>query len=304
MIKILCRLFSALPLGGALRLGRGLGWLFGNVFRYHRSDASEALGVAFPEMSAVEKQAILNRMYKGFGMNLAELLRLNSMKAEDLMSRVEGRGLENLVKALEGGKGVIAVTAHIGNYDLLAMACAAFGHPITIISKVIKNEKLNEFWQELRARFGIEILPPKNSYRECRQALKRNRMLGFILDQNMIAKEGIFVDFFGKSACTTPGLAFLAAQAQCPIIPAFMIRKPGGRHEIIMFEAIEPPDNRDADEIRRVTQECTKVIEDVIRRYPDQWTWIHRRWRTKPKDNRPGRDGRTGIEDPAGPESG
>lgn len=284
VLKTITRFVSRLRLETALRLGRGIGWFIGSVFRYHRKDALDALTRAFPEKSAQEINGIVSAMYANLGMNLIESLRLAGGRKEQVEGMIAVSGKEVVDQALARGKGVLLLTAHLGNWDLLSiMSLVAKLPPLTIISKDVKNKQINDFWMGMRKEYGLKIVPAHNSYRACRAALKNNEMVGFILDQNMIDKEGVFVDFFGRPACTTPGLAFMAAQSGAPIVPVCMHRTGGGCHEIRALPVIEPPSDREPETIRAATQHYTKILEDMIREHPEQWIWIHRRWRTKPK---------------------
>lgn len=278
----LAAIISRLPLKGALALGRFAGWVFGYVIRHHRKDAVDALTRSFPEKSPGEIRGIVHRMYLNFGMNLAELARLPRMSKEDLLQLAMLENVEYVRDALKGGKGAIALAAHMGNWDLVVTMWPVLGFPITIITKDIKNKGLNEFWMDLRSRFGLKFVPAHNSYRHCIRALRGNEMVGFILDQNMIREEGIFVDFFGRPACTSPGLAYMSAQSGAPVVPVMMIRHEEGRHTIRFLPAVEPPPDREPETIRAYTQRYTGILEDMIRQYPDQWIWLHRRWRTRP----------------------
>ena len=282
IFRIICAFFSWLPLRAALAFGRGLGWIYGSLIRYHRRDAISALTFAFPEKSTSEILGIVRRMYANLGMNLAETLRLGKVTDEFLRQSIEIEGEELARVALQKNKGAIVLTAHFGNWDLLATIVPRLGYPLTVISKNIKNKGVNEFWMGLRRRFGVKFVPAHNSYRTCLTALRKRELVGFILDQNMINTEGIFVDFFGKPACTTPGLAYMSAQSGAPVLPVFMIRRENGRHLVKVLPPLDPPPDREPETIRSFTRDCTKVIENMIRLYPDQWIWLHRRWKTKP----------------------
>jgi KDO2-lipid IV(A) lauroyltransferase len=274
---------AALPLHMSLALGRGLGRVFGSVIRYHRRDALEALARSLPDLDTAAREEIIKRMYAHFGMNLVESLRLAGGKLRQV-EMMEQHGIDQVHQALERNKGALILTAHFGNWDLLSVLTPRIGFPLTIISKDVKNRALNTFWMDMRRAKGLSIVPAHQSYRKCRAALKRNELVGFILDQNMIDKEGIFVDFFGRPACTTPGLAFMAAQSGAPVIPVFTRRLENGRHEMRVYPPLDPPPDREPETIREATQQYTRIIEDMVRQYPDQWIWIHRRWRTQPPD--------------------
>lgn len=280
ILTAIAALFSCLSLGAALAVGRGLGWVYGSVIRYHRRDAIAALKRAFPQKSQPEILDIVRRMYANLGMNLVEVLRLGKVTDEFLRESIAIEGEEHGRTALLRNKGAVILTGHLGNWDLLAAIVPRLGYPLTVISKNIKNKGLNEFWMNIRQRFGVKFVPAHNSYRACLTTLKKNELIGFILDQNMINTEGIFVDFFGKPACTTPGLAYMSAQSGAPVVPVFMIRRDNGRHVVKVLPPLDPPPNREPETIRDFTQRYTKIIEDVVRQYPDQWIWIHRRWKT------------------------
>ena len=282
ILKAIAAFFSCLPLGAALAIGRGLGWLYGSIIRYHRADAIESLIRSFPEKTPSEIRGIVRRMYANLGMNLVEVFRLGKVTDEFLRANIDIEGEGFAREALARNKGAVILTGHVGNWDLLCTVVPRLGYPLTVISKDIKNKGLNEFWMNIRQRFGVKFVPAHNSYRACLTALRKNELIGFILDQNMIRTEGVFVDFFGKPACTTPGMAYMSAQSGAPVVPVFMLRREKGRHLVKVLPLIDPPPNREPAAIREFTQRYTKIIEEIIRQYPDQWIWIHRRWRTLP----------------------
>lgn len=283
ILKSLTRYFSWLSLPSALALGRGLGWIFGSVLRHRRKDAAEALRLSFPEKSGRERTDILNRMYKNLGMNLVEEFRLPSVTKTYLEGNILWENEAYSHSVLEGGKGLLVLSAHLGNFDLLCTFAPKFDFPTTVITKSIKNSTINQQWMEARSRFGLKFVPAHNSYRQCLSALRKNEIIAFVLDQNMIDTEGVFVDFFGRKACTSPGLAYMSAQSGAAVVPVFMIRLDNGRHLIKAFPPIPPPPDRRPETIHTYTQLYTRTIEDIIREYPDQWIWIHRRWKTVQK---------------------
>lgn len=280
-LRGLTRFLSFLRLPTALALGRGLGDLAYLMARRHRATVLAEMRRCFPYDTLEEVQERLLRVYQHVGMNYAEVFRWIGGQAEELEKRVLVTGTEHLTAARARGKGVLVLTAHLGNWDLLGL-WAARRHPLTIISKALREEGVNRFWMEARAASGLGIVPSRKSYRACLAVLKKNGLLGFILDQNALAHEGVFVDFFGKPACTSPGLAFLSAHSQAPVVPAFMHRKLDGTHRLEILPALDPPSDREPATLREATQRYTRAIEDVIRQHPEQWIWMHRRWRTVP----------------------
>jgi KDO2-lipid IV(A) lauroyltransferase len=283
VLNVITRGLGRLSRPAALRLGHGLGWIYGSVIRHRRSDALAALRRSLLECSENEQQRILSAMYRNFAINYVEILRLAGGADDDLRQFVAIEGEEIVQDVLRRGKGALVLTAHLGNFDLLAMFTAQRGYPLTIISKEIKNPALNDLWMRLRERYGVKIVLSHDSMRGCLKALKSNELLGFILDQNRPHGQGVFVTFFGRPACTTPGLAFISAVTQAPVVPVFIHRTADGRHHVRVLPAIEPPVDRGEDSLRRATQQYTTIIEQEVSRHPDQWTWIHRRWKTQPK---------------------
>jgi len=190
-----------------------------------------------------------------------------------------------VIEIMEKEGGAIAVTAHIGNFDILAPIASVIGVPVTVIVKYIKPRFLYDWWVESRSKFGIQFIPPKHSYHLCLKALEMKRMVVFVLDQNMRRHRGIFVDFFGQPACTSPGPAILSAQTKRPVIPIFTSRQADGKHKIFIYEPIPAVKEMTRNAIKEATQQYTKAIENFIKLFPDQWIWLHRRWRTKPLMN-------------------
>ncbi len=283
VLKCVSKIFGALSLNRALALGSAIGWFYGIVIRHHRRDAKEAIQRSLPEKSDSERKRLLNQVYRNLGMNAAEEMRMPTVTTAYLQDYITWDNEAPIREVLTAGKGVLALTAHVGNFDLLCTIAPKFNYPTTIITKVIKNKAINDWWMAARSRFGLKFLPAHNSYRQCLSALRKNEIVAFILDQNMINTEGIFVDFFGKPACTSPGLAYMSAQSGSAVVPIFMIRLENGRHRVKVMAPIPPPPDRKPETISHYTQLYTKIIEDVIRKYPDQWIWVHRRWRTVPK---------------------
>jgi KDO2-lipid IV(A) lauroyltransferase len=282
LLKFFTRLLSGLSLSSAYALGRFLGALFRVVARKQWRRALEQLARSFPEKGQDEIHGIAKRVFEHGAVNYIEVFRWIGGCEAELDARVAMPHPERVEAAMARGKGVLVLTAHIGNFDLMGL-WAAKRYPMTIISKDLRNAAVNRFWMEARARSKLNIVPAHNSYRNCLRVLKKNELLGFILDQNMIRKEGIFVEFFGRPACTTPGLAMLAAQSGAPVLPVFIVRHADGRHEIHVEDAIDPPPDRKPESIEQATQLYTRMIEDYVRRHPDQWIWMHRRWRTTEK---------------------
>lgn len=260
----------------------GAGAIIGSVFRYRRRDALEALRLAFPEKTRAELRRIVRRMYANLALNAVEMLRIEKEAEQYRRGAIAWSGRDYLDRALQERKGALLLSAHTGNWELCGTLLPAVGYPANIVAKNIKNRGLNERIVRLRRQFGLTVLPARGSYRACLRALKRNDILVFVLDQNMTRNEGVFVDFFGRPACTTPGLAHLAAVSGAPVLPLFAERLDDSRHCLHVGPPLAPPRDRGEAALTEATQRYTRVIEDFVRARPEQWIWIHRRWKTRP----------------------
>jgi Kdo2-lipid IVA lauroyltransferase/acyltransferase len=286
LLNFFSRLMAALPRGAVDAIGRGAGRLFGFAGRRQRRTALQQLRQCLPDRDDAGIRRLAREMFENAGLNVVEVLRWIGGGSGDFAGRIAAPTDAPVREALARGRGALILTAHVGNFDLMGL-WAASQFPLTIISKEIKSPALNRFWMEKRGASGLRILPAHGSYRDCLRLLKRNEVLGFILDQNMTREEGIFVDFFGRPACTTPGLAVLSAHSGAPVVPVFIVRRGRDRHEAMALPLIDPPPDRKPETIREYTQRYTRVIEDVVRAHPGQWIWMHRRWRTRPPGESP-----------------
>jgi len=210
-----------------------------------------------------------------------ENLRLAYGSADDLLDAAAPGDFEILRDVLRGGKGALLLTGHIGNWELAGFSLRRHGFPVSVVTKELKGAALEDYVTRMRERYDIHLIPRQNAYRTCRRVLQDNGVVVFMLDQNMIRTEGVFVDFFGRPACTTPGLAHLSAASGAPVIPAFCFRASDGGIRMNVCPPIDPPPGRDKDTVHEATSAYTRILEDVIREHPDQWIWIHRRWRTR-----------------------
>ena len=274
---------AALPAGAATALANGIGWTLARVVRLRRTYVLETLARCFPEKTPAERRAIYAAVCRLQVLNMVELLRYAGGREAELAARLAVSGKEHVDAARTQGKGVLVLIAHFGNYALLALQVPRlFGYPLSIIAKPLRNATLNALWLDLLRQAGVNGIPARNAYRASVRALKANELVGFMLDQNRPAAQGVFVDFFGQPASTTPGLAVMSAHAGAPVLPVFIRRLPDGRNMVEARPPIEPPPDRQPETIRAFTEACTKTIEDEIRRHPEQWLWWHKRWKSRP----------------------
>ena len=274
---------ARLPRGAALAAGRALAWVLGSALRIRRGEVLARLGECFPETDAAARAAIYRRMWRNLAEGLVEICRYAGGKTREVLDEREVRGRENLDAALAGGRSVIALLAHVGNYPLLAADVPRlFALRLSFVYKPFRSAWATRAWQEFQDAAGVEGIPSRGAYRQALKALKAGRALGFMLDQNRPRGEAVFVPYFGRLAATSPGLALLSWHSGAPVLPVFEHRE-GGRHVVELGTPIPPPPDREEETLREYTARYTALIEDEVRRHPAEWLWLHRRWKTRPE---------------------
>jgi KDO2-lipid IV(A) lauroyltransferase len=274
-------LFRALPLKATLGLGAGLGLLvYGLGIR--RGVALSNLERVFPERQQRWRKAIAGSLYRNLGRNLAELLRFPAMSRTEVLNAVEFRGLEHFEEARKGGRGALLVTAHFGNWELYGAAIACAGYPLSMVVYPQHNRRVDEQLNRLRRGKGSEIIYKRDAAREIFRALRQNRFVAVLIDQDA-GSDGIFCDFLGHPASTARGPALLAYKSGAPLIPGAIVRKSQGGHLGLIHGIIRPNCGAPAEsEVRRVTSELNSIISGYVMEHPDHWYWVHRRWKTRP----------------------
>jgi Kdo2-lipid IVA lauroyltransferase/acyltransferase len=249
----------------------------------HRLIVLSNLKGAYPDKDMEEITKIAKGLYRHLAIVAAEFFELPSITKQNLHEWVEFDGLENFEKALEQKKGILSIVAHFGNWELMTVALPLGARPMSIVYRPLDNPTLDNLTAWMRTKDGNTLIPKGGSGRRIIRLLTENRAIGILSDQNVDKHEGVFVNFFGRPACTSAGLAVLALRTDAPVLPAFMARMPNGKYKFIIKPPVEitRTDNYESDLVVN-TQRFTKVVEDVVRQYPDQWFWIHQRWKTKP----------------------
>ena len=238
---------------------------------------------AFPEKSEDEIIATAKGVYRTLGIVAADFFDIPSLTKENVGDLVEIEGLENLRKALEKNKGVLLFGAHFGNWELAVIAISLMLKPVVVVYRPLDSSVLDDLVASVRSSTGNTPVPKERAMLQMLRGLKRNEILGILMDQNVAWHEGVFVDFFGRPACTTNGLALLALRTKAPVIPGYIVRLENGRYRLIFKNELEVICTGDDDaDILSNTQNFTRIIEDTVREHPDQWLWIHQRWKTKP----------------------
>ena len=281
-VRIIALMVRALPLSTVRSLGESLGLAFYLVDRVHRRIALANLQVAFPKKSADECRIIATSMFKHFGRLLLELLKFSSLSRERQMALVDWEGEERVRLALAQGKGILFCTGHFGFWEQQALAHALKFEPMAVMARPLDNPKLHDLLEAVRMSNGNEVVYRRGAVRKALRLLADGKAVGILIDQHMTSADAIYVDFFGRPAATTSTLAALAIRTGAPVIPLFAFPAAGGRYRMIYEHPVEPPAHDSEHAVREFTQRCTDVLEMHVRRHPELWLWMHRRWRDAP----------------------
>lgn len=256
------------------------------AFRFYRKDRERAISnvaAAFPQGDPLITRAIARGSFNALGRNGFDALRLAYLSKEKVLTLCTVEGEDNLRIPYERGKGVVALTGHIGCWELLAAYFSEKGYKVDVIARDMHDARQDELLVEMRRRHGIESIPRGTSAIAGYKVLKRGKILGMLIDQD-IDVEGVFVPFFGRPAHTTVGAAAFAMRSGAAIVPIAIHMQPGGKHRVTILPELEMPPEDMPEEQRtyELTARCSEAVEKLIRIYPQQWVWLHDRWRKKP----------------------
>jgi KDO2-lipid IV(A) lauroyltransferase len=255
-------------------------WCFGRLRRVGERN----LQLALAGLSSAARKKILRSVYIHLGWQLVEFCRMARYTPENTGALIRTEGLDRFLAAQARGRGVLIVTAHLGAWELSSFYHSLMGYPMGMVIRRLDNRRLDAFVNSIRCMHGNYVLHKDDFGRGLLTAMHAGGTVGILMDTNMTPPQGAFVDFFGIPACTATGLAHVARKTGAAVLPGFMLWEPGERRYVLHFgQEIEiPRTERAANDILVGTQRCTAAIESWIKRYPDQWLWIHRRWKTRP----------------------
>ena len=270
-----------LPEPIALWVGRQLGALGYYLDWEHRNVALQNLRLAFGQEKAMtEIRGIAKKAFQNLAMVAIEFFRIPKMDSGTFAEKVNVQGMEIVERVSNEGKGVLLLLSHFGNWELMGWMSKVLGNPTMVIAKPIKkNWRVAQLVARIRTEAGLEVIPTEKASRKVLQALSRNRFVGILIDQRAKRSEGIWVDFFGRKAPTTPALAVLAMRTGAPVLPIFMVRKGHRHHQLSIREPLVLVDTGDIKkDVEANTRLMNETLESMIRQYPEQWFWVHRRW--------------------------
>ncbi len=284
----MCGLVRLLPYPLAYRLGGILGLAVFKIDKRHRSITLDNLRNSFKDKNETELYETAKDVFRNFGMSAIEFIRSERFFRDGIEKNFKIINLEAYDSALSKGRGLLLLTGHCGSWELLALAQSVRKPPFGVVVRPLDNPHLERLVSKVRTRYGNFLIGKKWGLKEILKTVSEGGTVGILLDQNVARKEGVFVDFFGRPACTNKGMALIAARTKAPVIPAFIRRVNRELHEIYLGDEIPFVETGDKEaDLLTNTQAYTRAIEDFIRKYPDQWFWMHRRWKTRPIEAAP-----------------
>jgi KDO2-lipid IV(A) lauroyltransferase len=285
LVRILMSAAQRLPRSTCLRLFGAGGLLARRALRADRVRTEVNLSVALPQLTPDEARELGKKVWVDLGKNSVDVLRLPRLNWRDLLDFVEIEGQNYLDEALSRGKGVIAVTGHIGSWELLGAYFSMMGYPLSVIVRPLRDQRFEKLIDELRRSKGMRPISRMGNVKAAYECLKRGHILGVLTDQDTSVK-GVFCDFFGRPAFTPAGPAVLAMRTGAAVVPMAVQMQEDGIQLIRVKEPIQTSgDARSEADVRRVMQRCSDAIEDLIRSHLTQWVWMHDRWKTFPTES-------------------
>jgi KDO2-lipid IV(A) lauroyltransferase len=284
LVAPVARSLGSLPRALARRLAGALAFA---VYWAHvrlRRVGERNLRLALPELSSKARKKILRRVYIHLGWQLVEFCRMRRYTAENTVGWIRTEGLDHYLSAKARGKGVLVLTGHLGAWELSSFYHSLMGYPMGMVIRRLDNRRLDDFVNSIRCLHGNHVLHKDDFGRGLLTAMRTGQTVGILTDTNMTPPQGVFVKFFGVPACAATGLAHVALKTRAAVLPGFMLWEEAERRYVLHFgpELTFTRTGDDQADILAATQQCNLVIETWIRRYPDQWLWIHRRWKTRP----------------------
>jgi KDO2-lipid IV(A) lauroyltransferase len=273
-----------LPRGLARAVGVAISTIAFRILGRLRRVGLRNLELAFPEMTAGEREAILRSEYRNLGFLLAEFCKMPDYTAATASRFIRYGGLENYLRAREKGKGVLVLTGHLGAWELSSFYHSLMGMPMGMVIRRLDNPLVDEFVNRVRCLHGNRVIHKDDFARGLIGSMRAGETVGILMDTNMTPPQGVFVPFFGVLACTASGMARIAEKTGAAVLPGFLLWEESEQKYVLRFgEELEVVHTGDAEQdVLTNTAVFTAAIERYVRQYPEQWLWMHRRWKTRP----------------------
>lgn len=284
-VRLVVGTVGLFPLEASMKIGASLAAALAKLLKSLRFVAHRNLELALPEAPPDSREEIIDGCFESLGRQLGLVAHFKDFTPADVRALLDVEGKENFDRAYSAGRGVLFFTGHFGSWEIFNLVPPAFGHTMSILVRRIDNPLIENFIESVRTRFGCRTLDKKTSARQMFRLLQNGEILGIVADLNAQEREGVFVDFFGIPASTTTSVARLALRTNAIVLPAFAIWQADKKKYLMKICApVELPTGGDSTEnVQIVTRRVTHKIEEFVRKYPEQWMWIHKRWNTRPK---------------------
>jgi Kdo2-lipid IVA lauroyltransferase/acyltransferase len=285
LAQLFLKTFGIMPRKIAARAAGTVAWLGFHLARRQRRAGLRNLQMALPELENAEREQILRGCFQNLGRLLVEFSHFPELNKGNISQFVVHDGLEYYLEGLRRGRGVIFMTAHFGAWELSSFAHSVYGYPLKFIVRPIDNPKVDALISEYRTLGGNVPIQRRSAARDIIRALRQNEAVGILFDQNTTRAEGVFVDFFGIPAATTTAIATFALRTGAAVLPGFLIWEERlGKHRLQFDPPVKLIETGDlAHDVAANTRLFNQILEKYVRKYPEQWLWIHRRWKTRPE---------------------
>jgi len=284
-VRGLVGLVGALPRPVARAAGAGIGWVCWHLLGGLRKTGLRNLALAFPEKTVAEREVILRKLYESLGWQIAEFCKMRGYTLAEASQFVRYEGLENYLSARDKGRGVLVLTGHLGAWELSSFYHSLRGYPMSLVIRRLDNARVDAFVNGIRCLHGNRVIHKDDFARGLLTAMHNGETVGILMDTNMTPPQGVFVPFFGVEACTASGLARVAVRTGAAVLPGFLLWEESEQRYVLRFgEELQLVKTGDAQaDMLANTALFAATTESYIRRYPEQWLWVHRRWKTRPE---------------------
>ena len=284
LVRGVAGMLGRMPRSLARCAADALAWFAYRALGRLRRVGERNLAMALPELAAGKRRQILRQVYRYLGWQLVEFCRMPRYTAESVEGWIRTEGLEHYLAARARGKGVLVLTGHLGAWELSSFFHSLMGHPMGMVIRRLDNRYLDKYVNDVRCRHGNIVLHKDDFARGLLTAMHAGGTVGILMDTNLTPPQGVFARFFGIEACTASGLAHVALKTGAAVLPGFLMWEAGEGRYVLHFgpELVIERGQGSKEDVLSLTQRCNDVLESWIRRYPDQWLWIHRRWKTRP----------------------